>query len=124
MFTQSDWEPILRKALEVTNKAINRLVDNFAPKRQAWLDDILNHPIAEDWRDELAAFVQRTADDDNLAIAPHSIAALERLIESRIAGTGRFAKFGPARRGPANAATTVPQVATVALEADEPPAKA
>jgi len=82
MLTQSDWEPIVRLALEETNKAIDRLVAKFAPKLQAWLDEILNNPIPEDWRDELAAFVQRTADDDNLAIAPRSIATLEQLIES------------------------------------------
>jgi hypothetical protein len=122
MLTQSDWEPILRLALEETNKAIDRLVDKFAPKLQSWLDQLLNNPIPEDWRDELAAFVQRTADDDNLAIAPHSIATLEQLIESRIAGTGRFVKFGPARRGSAAAASPSPAVVSTVAEVNGPPA--
>jgi hypothetical protein len=112
MLTQSGWEPIVRLVLEETKKAIDRLVENFAPKLQAWLDDILNNPISADWRDELAAFVQRTADDDNLAIAPHSVAALERLIESRAPETRgakakrQVASFGtPANIGaPAGAA--------------------
>jgi hypothetical protein len=88
MFTQSAWEPIVRLALEETNKAIDRLVENFAPKLKVWLDDILNNPIPEDWRDELADFVQRTADEDNLEIALHSVAALEKLIESRVVEFG------------------------------------
>jgi hypothetical protein len=88
MLTGSDWEPIVRMALEETNKAINRLVEKFSVKLKTWLNEILNHPIPEDWRDELADFVRRTADEDNLAIAPHSVAALERLIESHAVATG------------------------------------
>ena len=57
MLTQSDWEPILRMALEETNEAINRLVEGFASKLKTWLDQLLNSPIPEDWQGELAAFV-------------------------------------------------------------------
>ena len=39
-----------------------------------------------------------TADEDNLAIAPHSIITLEQIIEACIAGTDEFAEFGPAPR--------------------------
>ena len=88
MSTVSEWAPIVRMALEETNRAIDRLVERFAVKLKMWLDDILNNPIPEDWRDELASFVERTAYEDNLEIAPHSVAALESLIESRAIETG------------------------------------
>jgi hypothetical protein len=123
MLSQSDWEPIVQMALEETNKTIDRLVANFAPKLKAWLDEILNNPIPEDWRDELTAFVQRTADDDNLAIAPHSVTMLEQLIESCIAGTDDFAEFGPAPRGPARAASPTQLGASVVPDVSEAPPK-
>ena len=124
MLTQSDWEPIVRLVLEETNKAIDRLVANFAPKLQTWLDELLNHPIPEDWREELAAFVQRTADDDNLTIAPHSIITLEELIESCIAGSDDFAEFSPAPRETTNAVVSATPTTTVVLAADSQPVAA
>jgi hypothetical protein len=109
MLTQSDWEPIVRMALEETNKAVDRLVDNFTPKLKAWLDDILNKPVPEDWRDELAAFVQRTADDDNLAIAPHSITTLEQIVVSHAAEAGGAeVKSEIAGVGTSTGPTTIP----------------
>ncbi|HTU24449.1 MAG TPA: hypothetical protein VMF30_03560, partial [Pirellulales bacterium] len=99
MITGSPGEQIVRAARAATNKAIERRAEQFAPKLRRWLSGIFTPPIRADWREELAAFVARTADEDKLRIAPRSVEALERLISSRTRDTGTERAAGDPQSG-------------------------
>jgi len=117
------WQEVYDAIVTNALQSLQVVYDEFNISLQEWLNDILNHPIPEDWRGEVARFVQQT-ERNGLEILPESIAVIEAIIESCIAGTDEFAEYGPAPRGPARAAPPTQTVASVAIEAATPPVAA
>ncbi len=100
------WRAVYDFILTDMLQAFEVIYHDFNVSLEAWLNDVLSHPIAEKWRDEVRRFVDET-ERNGLEILPESVRVIEALIESRIAGTGQFARFGPAKRTTSRAADRV-----------------
>ena len=116
------WDAVCEAMVAHVLHALQVIYDDFNVSLERWLNDMVSHPIAEDWRGEVAAFVDET-ERKGLRILPASVRVIEALIESRIAGTGQFARFGPAKRTSATAVTSQPRLTVVASEAERQPAE-
>jgi hypothetical protein len=116
----SPWQAVYDAIVTDALQSLQVVYDEFNVSLQEWFDDILSHPIPEDWREGVARFVQQT-ERNGLEILPESIAAIEALIESFIAGTDEFAENGPAPRGPAAAESAPPFVVSIVPEVSGPP---
>ncbi|HEX4143486.1 MAG TPA: hypothetical protein VHY91_08040 [Pirellulales bacterium] len=116
------WQAVYEAMVAHALRGLQVVYDEFNVALEEWLNDVVNHPIPEDWRKEVARFVQQT-ERNGLEILPESIRAIEAIIESCIAGTDEFARYGPAPRGPSRSQTRPPLVVTVAADASGPPAK-
>ena len=91
------WWPVYEALVMHALRRLQVVYDDFNVSLERWLNDMVRHPIAENWRDEVVAFVDETG-CKGLRILPGSIRVIEALIEARITGTGQFARFGPAKR--------------------------
>ena len=109
--------PVYDAILTDMLQAFEVIYNDFNVSLERWLNDILNHPIPEDWRDEVARFVDET-ERNGLEILPDLVRGLEAIIESCIAGTDEFAELGPAPRAPANGVASRAKSTMVAAEAD------
>jgi len=114
------WHAVYDAIVTDALQSLQVVYDEFNVSLQEWLNDILNHPIPEDWRGEVARFVQQT-ERNGLEILPESIRSIEAIIESCIAGTDEFTEIGPAPRGPAAAESAPPFVVSIAPEVSGPP---
>jgi hypothetical protein len=90
-------EQFVRMVLDETAALLNKSADQFVASLQEWLDDLLNHPIPEDWRAELARFVEHGI-YYGMQMLPESLRTVEDIIAARVAGTGPFVAIGPAPR--------------------------
>ncbi|HEX4147203.1 MAG TPA: hypothetical protein VHY91_27145 [Pirellulales bacterium] len=116
------WQEVYEAMVVHALRGLQVVYDEFNVALEEWLNDVLNHPIPEDWREEVARFVEQT-ERNGLEILPDSIRVIEAIIGSSIAGADQFAQCGPAPRGPARGQAPAPLVVTVAADAGGPPAK-
>ena len=57
-------------------RPLHLIYNDFNVSLEAWLNEILNHPIAENWRDEVTRFVEQT-ERSGLDILPDSVRTIE-----------------------------------------------
>ena len=115
-----DAEAVVAALARGINQAIDRRVERFAPKLQAWLGDMLDGPAPDDWRAQLDQFVAETK-EMGLEITPDSIRAIEHRVKSRSASTNGLARLGPAERMSGQVAERAPYVVTVVPDVSGPP---
>ena len=97
MDDSNEWEPVAQAVLEEIDDAIDRRLQAFRESLDEWLGSLLAGPIPADWRDDLAAFVDRTA-AQGLAISSDSIDKIAAIVESRARDVGEPSPQDPARR--------------------------
>ncbi len=106
-------------------RSLQEIYDHWNAMFQAWLNNLLSSPISENWHDEVARFVAET-ESLGLEISPDSIRAIEAIIESRIASSGRFAADGPSVGAlareiePPHVVSIVPEVSGPSQPHDQP----
>jgi hypothetical protein len=83
-----DWEAVIMPVLLRTWEIIHARLVKFRDKLDKWLNGLLAGPIPENWREELARFVDETR-ADGLVIKPESIAALAGVIQGRVDANAR-----------------------------------
>ncbi len=116
------WQAVREAMVTHVLHGLQLVYDDFNVSLERWLNDMVRHPIAENWRDEVVTFVDET-ERKGLRILPYSIRVIEALIESRIAGTGQFARYGPARRAPAKTVLLAQPAAGATPQADTQPSE-
>jgi hypothetical protein len=82
----NEWGPVASAVLEEIDDVVERRLAAFRDSLQEWLSGILAGPIPDDWGERLEQFVEHTA-EQGLSIAPASIDAIARIIESWISAT-------------------------------------
>jgi hypothetical protein len=85
-----DWhqfiDAALRRVERYVNEELARQYQQLVDSLHAFLDDLFNYPLVDDWRKSLARFAEHW-EDRGLKLTDRTIAALERLIERRIGGS-------------------------------------
>jgi hypothetical protein len=86
----ADWHQFIDAALRSVERYVNeelgRQYQQLVDSLHAFLDDLFNYPLVDDWRKSLAGFAEHW-EDRGLKLTDRTIAAIERLIERRIGGS-------------------------------------
>jgi hypothetical protein len=93
MLRSNPWREMCEFVIAESLRSLQEIYGQWNAVFQAWLNNLLNSPIPDDWQDDVTRFVAQT-ESLGLEISPDSIRTIEAIIESRIASSGRFATDG------------------------------